>query len=128
MSRRQRKVFYDPTGRKFGGLPTYPWRFAPDGLATRRQLRAAGLRPGGQAPCAQVMWRSRRAAGGVAVAYLYDVAAAKPRRTPSTAQLQALGKAMRARRTCPDCGTEQSYCIPTRYGACLPCHGWGLTA
>ncbi|CAL9483282.1 hypothetical protein SUDANB146_03428 [Streptomyces sp. enrichment culture] len=29
-------------------LPAYRWRLAPDGLATRRQLRAAGLRPGGQ--------------------------------------------------------------------------------
>ncbi|MGG8409369.1 RRQRL motif-containing zinc-binding protein, partial [Streptomyces sp. 12297] len=29
-------------------LPVYRWHLAPDGLATRRQLRAAGLRPGGQ--------------------------------------------------------------------------------
>jgi len=128
VSRRPRRVFWDPSGTKFGGLPTYPWKFAPDGLATRRQLRAAGLRPGGQAPCAQVMWRSRRVSGGIAVAYLYEVAAAKPRRTPSAEQLKALGKAMRARKVCPDCGVEQPYCIPTRYGACLPCHGWGLTA
>lgn len=27
--------------------PTYPWRLAPDDLATRRQLSAKGLRPGG---------------------------------------------------------------------------------
>ncbi|MGW2586148.1 RRQRL motif-containing zinc-binding protein, partial [Streptomyces virginiae] len=26
-------------------LPVYRWRLAPEGLATRRQLRAAGLRP-----------------------------------------------------------------------------------
>ena len=45
---------YDPTGSQFG-IPTYPWRFAPDGLATRRQLRARGLRPGGQAVAAQVL-------------------------------------------------------------------------
>jgi hypothetical protein len=37
---------YDPTGA-LPGVPTYPWRLAPDGLATRRQLRARGLRPGG---------------------------------------------------------------------------------
>ncbi|MFJ3827814.1 hypothetical protein ACIPWI_07570 [Streptomyces sp. NPDC090046] len=35
-------------------LPVYPWRLAPDGLATRRQLRAAGLRPGGQDVVAQL--------------------------------------------------------------------------
>ena len=28
-------------------IPTYPWRAAPEGLATRRQLAASGLRPGG---------------------------------------------------------------------------------
>lgn len=38
---------YDPTG-SVHGIPTFPWRFAPDGYATRRQLRARGLRPGGQ--------------------------------------------------------------------------------
>ncbi|MEQ4725040.1 RRQRL motif-containing zinc-binding protein [Nonomuraea sp. B19D2] len=124
-----RRVFWDPTGRRFGGLPTYPWRMAPDGLATRRQLRAAGLRPGGQPPVAQLMWRSRRYWSryrGVRVAYLYEIAKAKARRTPSAAQLQALDKALAARRICPECGIEQPYCIPTRYGACLPCHGWEL--
>lgn len=29
-------------------VPDYRWRMAPDGLATRRQLREMGLRPGGQ--------------------------------------------------------------------------------
>jgi hypothetical protein len=32
---------FDPSGARFG-IPTYPWRFAPDGLATRRQLRRFG--------------------------------------------------------------------------------------
>jgi len=36
--------FYDPDGSRYG-LPTYPYRCAPDGLLTRRQLRASGLRP-----------------------------------------------------------------------------------
>ncbi len=31
-----------------GALPVFRWRLAPDGYATRRQLRAQGLRPGGQ--------------------------------------------------------------------------------
>lgn len=29
-------------------LPVYQWHLAPTGLATRRQLRAMNLRPGGQ--------------------------------------------------------------------------------
>ncbi|MET9534694.1 hypothetical protein ABZY02_29740 [Streptomyces sp. NPDC006649] len=29
-------------------LPVFRWHLAPDGYATRRQLRARGLRPGGQ--------------------------------------------------------------------------------
>lgn len=45
---------YDPTGA-LHGIPTYPWRLAPSGLATYRQLRARGLRPGGQPIAGQVM-------------------------------------------------------------------------
>ena len=51
--------FYDPTGARYG-LPTYPYSCAPDGLATIRQLRAAGLRPGGHDPVAQILWRNPR--------------------------------------------------------------------
>ena len=39
--------FYDPHARRHP-LPTFPYFYAPDGMATLRQLRAAGLRPGGQ--------------------------------------------------------------------------------
>ena len=61
---------FDPTGARYG-VPTYPWRLAPDGFATRRQLRARGLRPGGQPIAAQVLRpRYRR---GPRVAYLYRV-------------------------------------------------------
>ena len=48
--------FYDPDGSRYG-LPTYPWRCAPDGLATRRQLRASGLQPARQPVTAQIIWR-----------------------------------------------------------------------
>lgn len=87
-----RVLFYDPTGRQFGGLPTYPWKWAPKHLKTRRQLAALGLRPGGQAPVAQILWRK-----GGRLAYLYDLALALPKRTPSKKQLAALDKATRAR-------------------------------
>ena len=55
---------FDPTGARYG-IPTFPWKFAPDDeeFATRRQLRARGLRPGGQPIAAQVMRVNRRAGG-----------------------------------------------------------------
>ena len=51
--------FYDPDGTRYG-LPTYPYHWAPRHLATVRQLRARGLRPGGQQPAAQILWRKGR--------------------------------------------------------------------
>ncbi|PZF92268.1 hypothetical protein C1I93_19710 [Micromonospora endophytica] len=109
--------FYDPTGTRFG-FPTYPYRMAPSGLATLRQLRAAGLRPGGHDPVAQIFWRR-----GKRVAYLYRLDLAKPKRTATPAQREAIGKALRARRTCAVCGLVRPYYIPHRYGCCLDCHG-----
>jgi hypothetical protein len=57
-----------------------------------------------------------------AVAYLYSIAAAKPRRVPTPAQLEAVGKALTARRTCPTCRQDVGYCIPTSLGECVDCH------
>jgi hypothetical protein len=110
----------DPTGERFG-VPTWPWRMAPEHLVTFRQLAGRGLRPGGQPVRGQVMWRSRRYRAGVRVAYLYDVRLALPKRTPTRAQLTALGKALKARRTCPRCGTDAGYVLPRRLGCCLDC-------
>ncbi|WP_280181531.1 RRQRL motif-containing zinc-binding protein [Nocardia farcinica] len=69
---------------------TFPWRAAPAHLKTRRQLRAAGLSPGGQ-DVAAVMVGKRR--GRRLIAYLFDVGRARPKRTPSPAQLAAIEKA-----------------------------------
>src|SRR6185437_11988405 len=99
--------FYDPDGTRFG-IPTYPYHSAPAGLATRRQLRAQGLRPGGQDAKAQILWRHRKERR---VAYLYDISLAKPKREPTTAQLAAIGKALAARKTCPSCGQQKEFCI-----------------
>jgi hypothetical protein len=52
---RVRAAYWDPDGSRYG-LHTYWWRGAPPGLATRRQLRAAGLRPAGQ-PVAACSWQ-----------------------------------------------------------------------
>jgi len=110
--------FYDPDGSRYG-LPTYPYRWAPKGLLTVRQLRAQGLRPGGQQPAAQIIWRK-----GKRVAYLYQTALALPKRTATPAQLTAVAAALRARRTCPACGQEKTYCIPRSRGECNDCAGW----
>jgi len=110
---------YDPTGSRYG-VPTYPWRLAPDGLASRRQLRALGLRPGGQPIQAQVM-RGNRRAGGVQVAYLYAIEHAKPVRPMTSRKWGALALAMLARRTCPNCRTDVGYCIPKSLGMCVTC-------
>jgi hypothetical protein len=109
---------FDPTGARYG-IPTYPWRCAPDGLATRRQLRARGLRPGGQPVAAQILRpRYRR---GPLVAYLYRLDQAKPVRPMTEAKRRALECAMRARRTCPQCRTDAGYVIPASLGLCVPC-------
>ncbi|MER6132619.1 RRQRL motif-containing zinc-binding protein [Streptomyces sp. NPDC001815] len=111
---------FDPTGARHG-IPTYPWSLAPDeGLATRRQLRAKGLRPGGQAIQAQVM-RVNRRRGTVRVAYLYREDLAKPVRPMTSRKWGALALAMLARRTCPRCQLDAGYCIPTSLGMCGTC-------
>ncbi|WP_030751668.1 RRQRL motif-containing zinc-binding protein [Streptomyces sp. NRRL F-5135] len=100
-------------------LPVYRWRLAPDGYATRRQLRAAGLRPGGQDVAAELQ-RPRRRRGPL-VAYLYRIDHAKPVRPMTPGRWQALAKANVARRTCPECGCDVGYVIPTSLGMCVPC-------
>jgi hypothetical protein len=110
-------TYYDPDGRRYG-LPTYPYHWAPAGLLTLRQLRAKGLRPGGQEIAAQIVWRHRTQRR---VAYLYREDQSKPKRQATAAQLGAIGKALRARRTCPTCGTEKDYCIPRSQGECNDC-------
>ncbi|MFG2599545.1 RRQRL motif-containing zinc-binding protein [Streptomyces sp. NPDC048445] len=101
-------------------LPCYRWRLAPDGLATRRQLRALGLRPGGQDVVAELR-RPRRRREPL-VAYLYRVDRAKPVRPMTPGRRAALAAAMRARRTCPTCRLDAGYCIPVSLGMCVTCH------
>jgi len=108
--------FYDPEGKRHGGLPTYPYRQAPAGLFTVRQLRSEGLRPGGQDIAAQILWRR-----GKRVAYLYRADLAKPKRTATPAQRAAIARALRARRTCPECHQVREYYIPRRQGECFDC-------
>ncbi|MBD9732965.1 hypothetical protein IGX29_14340 [Streptomyces sp. H28] len=102
-----------------GALPVFRWRYAPDGYATRRQLRAQGLRPGGQDVAAQLE-RPRRRRGPL-VAYLYRVDLAKPVRPMTPARRAALAKANAARRLCPACRRDAGYVIPTSLGTGVPC-------
>ncbi|MFF8968628.1 RRQRL motif-containing zinc-binding protein [Streptomyces sp. NPDC014995] len=102
-----------------GALPVYRWHLAPDGYATRRQLRERGLRPGGQCVAAQLE-RPRRRRGPL-VAYLYRIDLALPVRPMTPARRAALAAANRARRTCPACRRDAGYVIPTSLGTCVPC-------
>ncbi|SBT52876.1 RRQRL motif-containing zinc-binding protein [Micromonospora narathiwatensis] len=114
---RIRAAFHDPDGARYG-IPTYWWRGAPSGYATRRQLTAAGLRPGGQPIAAQVLWHG---VGGTRAAYLYRVDLARPKRTATPAQRRAIAAALLARRTCPTCRQVRGYYIPRSLGECLAC-------
>ncbi len=118
---RPRPDVYDPTGAYHDGMPTYPYRLAPRGLATRRQLRRLDLRPAGQPIAAQILWRQ-----GTRVAYLFRIDLAQPKRSPTAAQLGALDKAMQARRTCPTCTQVKDYYIPRRLGHCADCNRGGV--
>ncbi|MEV6999308.1 RRQRL motif-containing zinc-binding protein [Streptomyces sp. NPDC093982] len=100
-------------------LPVYRWRLAPDGYATYRQLRARGLRPGGQGVAAQLE-RPRRRRGPL-IAYLYLIDQAKPVRPMTPARWAALAKANAARRMCPECRRDAGYVIPSSLGMCPAC-------
>lgn len=109
---------FDPDGERFG-IPTYPWRCAPDGLATRRQLRCQGLRPGGQDVAAQIL-RPRRRREPL-TAYLYRIDRALPVRPMTPDRWRAHAAMMRARRRCPECGADAGYVVSTSLGMCVTC-------
>ncbi|WP_370634704.1 RRQRL motif-containing zinc-binding protein [Nocardiopsis sp. MT53] len=113
--------YLDRDGSRYG-IPTYPRHLAPAGLATRYQLRRLDLRPGGQEPAAQLMWRSRAGGSrdGVRIAWLYHVHLARPVRPMTPAKERALAKALMARHTCRDCGEIHPYCLPTSLGRTCP--------
>ncbi|MFJ5109340.1 RRQRL motif-containing zinc-binding protein [Streptomyces sp. NPDC088551] len=100
-------------------LPVFRWHLAPDGYATLRQLRARGLRPGGQGVVAQLE-RPRRRRPPL-VAHLYRIDLAVPVRPMTPGRWRAHEAMMRARRTCPTCRTDAGYCIPPSLGMCVTC-------
>jgi hypothetical protein len=106
---------YAPT-KPQATIPVYKRNQAPEGLATKRQLRAMGLRPGGQDVVAEVETR------GPKNGFLYEIAKAKPVRPMTLAKEFALDKAMAARQTCPECRRRYYGCLRTSLGICLECH------
>lgn len=117
---RYRQKFMDPEGKRHGGMPTYPWRCAPDGLVTRRQLRALGLRPAGQQPCGQVLWARGRKSPGAA--YLYRVDLAAPVREMTEGRRRTHDAMMLVRRTCRTCKEVFPFDLSRKYGrVCWPC-------
>ncbi|WP_309116745.1 RRQRL motif-containing zinc-binding protein [Saccharothrix sp.] len=84
------------------GLPVFGFRGRPGAvppeLATRRQLRALGLRPGGADPVALLRFRHRRPYRRVEICELYRRDTAVPVRPMTPAKWAALDKANCARR------------------------------
>jgi hypothetical protein len=111
------------------GIPLLSYGIAPrDKLATRRQLRAMGLRPGGQDPAALMYFRCRTACKKVH-AELFLIERAKPVRPMTPAKQAALDKAMAARRTCRECGETGYGELPKAHRTCEPCrYSLGLPA
>lgn len=122
---RYREKFMDPEGKRFG-LPTYPWRCAPEGQLTRRQLRARRLRPAGQHPCGQIMWQGRRdprtGEPRLRFALLYRLELAKPIRPMTPGRQRTQTAMMRVRRTCRSCGNVFNFDLSVKYNrTCWPC-------
>ncbi|MGW7316128.1 RRQRL motif-containing zinc-binding protein [Streptomyces sp. NPDC054865] len=97
-------------------IPVFKRLCAPSGYATKRQLRAMGLRPGGQEPVAEVETR------GPKKGLLYEIAKAMPVRPMTLAKEFALDKAMAARQTCGTCRRRYFFVLPTSLASCLECH------
>ncbi|MGW2690188.1 RRQRL motif-containing zinc-binding protein [Streptomyces sp. NPDC001414] len=125
--RRRREVVR--VARAAARLPEHDRTAVPAGLATRRQLRALGLSPGGYDPvavlrCTWCSYRPQWACIHPTRAWLFSVDLAVPKRVPTLAQEWALDRAMAARQTCPGpCGRRYHHCLPLRtLGTCLECH------
>ncbi|GAA2980516.1 hypothetical protein LV75_000657 [Actinokineospora diospyrosa] len=103
------------------GLPLVSWGIAPrDLVATRRQLRAMGLRPNGQEPVAYLYFYCRRA-GKKVFAELFLISKSAPHRPATPAQHTAIAKANLAKRICRTCGRDAGYVVPLETRQCTDC-------
>ncbi|WP_329212473.1 RRQRL motif-containing zinc-binding protein [Streptomyces sp. NBC_01708] len=109
-------------------LPEYDSGNVPEGLVTRRQLRALNVSPGGHGPVGILRCKACRFRPGLSCthrtrAWLFSLDLARPKRKPTLAQEWALDRAMAARQTCPDCERRYHYCLPLRtQGCCNACN------
>jgi len=123
--RRPREVKRVP--RSDALLPEYDRTAVPEGLVTRRQLRDMGLSPGdNEGPvailrCKCCSYRPQWSCLHPTRGFLLRVDLAKPKRTPTLAQEEALDQAMAARQTCGDCGRRFYFCLSKKLGRCLEC-------
>jgi hypothetical protein len=83
---------WQPLAWEQNGLPSWRWRNAPAGLLTRRQMRAAGLAPGGAGPVGQVVFTHRRSRRVELRSLLWDRTELVAKRVPTPAQLAALDR------------------------------------
>ncbi|MFF3863663.1 RRQRL motif-containing zinc-binding protein [Streptomyces sp. NPDC002209] len=97
-------------------IPVFKRLCAPSGYATKRQLRAMRLRPGGREPVAEVETR------GPKNGLLYEIAKARPVRPMTLAKAYALDKAMAARQTRGTGRRRYFFVLPTSLKSCLECH------
>jgi hypothetical protein len=106
----------------YDGLPLLSWGIAPrDTLATYRQLRARGLRPGGADPVG-VLYFHCRPGMRMVFANLYLIANAKPVRPLTAARRAAIEKACAAHRMCPECRRDAGVYIRPTIGMCADCY------
>lgn len=107
----------------FEGLPVLAWGWAdPAILATRRQLTARGLRPGGADPVAALQFQHHtEGRKSTDFALLYLIGRAAPKRQATPAQRAGIAAALAARRTCRDCQAEQPYYLSTISRLCVDC-------
>lgn len=105
------------------GYPVLTWGWADRRvLATVRQLRARGLRPGGQDAVAVLLFQHHRPARRTDFARLYLIDRALPKRTATPAQREAIARALRVRRTCTGpCGQLQDHYLSTISRMCGAC-------
>lgn len=127
-TRRRRDPLRKPPPRSNAALPEFDRAVCPPHLATRRQLRDRGLRPGGHNPvavlrCRYCAYRPGQACIHPTRAWLWDTTTALPKIVMTLGKERALDAAMAARSTCPACRRRYHYCLPLRsIGSCLECH------
>lgn len=107
----------------WNGYPALTWGWANRTvLATRRQLRAMELSPGGHDAVAVLLFQHRMPARRSDFARLFLIERAVPKRVPTAAQLRAVRAALIARRTCTGpCGQVQPRCVSTTSRMCHAC-------